>query len=64
MALLDDTIELVRKDRGNWPKTAAETGLGREWISKLSQGVITDPGVLKIERLHAYLSQKYGKSAA
>jgi hypothetical protein len=63
MTLLQETIELLRKDRGNWPTTAADTGLGREWLSKLAQGAIDDPGVVKIEKLNAYLVNKYGKAA-
>jgi hypothetical protein len=64
MTLLEQTIHLVKRDRGNWPITAKETGLGREWLSKLAQGKIPDPGVQKIERLHTYLSQKYADEAA
>lgn len=59
MTLLDETIELLQVDRGNWPETAAATGLGREWISKLARNQIDDPGVKKILKLHAYLSGKY-----
>lgn len=59
MGLMEETIELLARDKGNWPVTAKDTGLGREWISKLSQGLIADPGINKIERLHHYLSQKY-----
>lgn len=64
MTLLQQTIELLIRDKGSWPQTAADTGLGREWLSKLSQGAIDDPGVNKIERLHAYLSAKYSEESA
>lgn len=64
MTLLQRTIDLLERDKGNWPQTAAETGLGREWLSKLSQGAIDDPGVNKIEKLHAYLSAKYNQESA
>lgn len=57
--LLTKTIELLNKDKGNWPETAKETGLGREWLAKLSAGLIGDPGVNKIEVLHEYLNKKY-----
>lgn len=64
MSLLTQTIELLERDKGNWPQTAADTELGREWLSKLARGLIPDPGVTKIEKLHAYLSAKYGEEAA
>lgn len=63
MTLLEETITLLGKDKGNWPTTAEETGLGREWISKLARGLIDDPGINKVEKLHAYLVNKYGEAA-
>lgn len=63
-SLLERTKLLLLKDKGSWPTTAAETGLDREWMSKLAQGKIDDPGVNKIERLFNYLSQKYPAEAA
>lgn len=63
MALLQQTIDLLNRDKGFWPQTATDTGLGREWLSKLSQGAIGDPGVVKIEKLNTYLRKKYEVSA-
>lgn len=57
--LLTKTVELLDKDRGNWVQTAKDTELGREWLAKLAQGHIRDPGVRKIERLYSYLREKY-----
>jgi hypothetical protein len=57
--LLDSTIELLHRDKGTWQQTAADTKLGYQWLAKLSQGCIDDPGVKKIETLHNYLSDKY-----
>lgn len=57
--LLDKTVDLLEQDRGNWNHTAKVTGLGRDWIAKLAQGHINDPGVKKIEKLHDYLTEKY-----
>lgn len=59
--LLEKTRALLELDRGSWPTTAEQTGLGREWIAKLAQGLIDDPGVKKIEKLHDYLSVKYAQ---
>ena len=36
---------------------ADEAGIEYEWLQKLAQGHIADPGVKKIERLHNYLSE-------
>ena len=55
MTLLEETLFLLRLDKGDRQKTAEETGLGREWLSKLAQNAIGDPGVNKIEKLNAYL---------
>jgi len=59
MTLFEETLHLVRIDRGHWMQTAEETGLKREWIAKLAQGKFDDPGVNKIEKLHGYLTAKY-----
>ena len=57
--MLTETRDLLQRDKGNWYVTAAETGLGREWIAKLAQGVIKEPSVNRVERLHDYLTEKY-----
>lgn len=54
-SLLDTTVHLLR-ERGRYREVADATGLGYDWINKLVQGQIKDPGVNKIERLHKYLS--------
>jgi hypothetical protein len=59
MTLLEETLFLLSLDKGDRPRTAADTQLGREWLSKLAQGAIDDPGVNKIEQLNAYLKGKY-----
>lgn len=63
MTLLEETRQMLQRDKGDWPTTAKETGLGREWLAKLSQGAISDPGVNKIEKLNAYLKAKLAQSA-
>jgi hypothetical protein len=64
MTLLQETLLLLERDKGDRQTTAKETGLNKEWLSKLAQGAITDPGVNKIETLNAYLKQKHGSAAA
>lgn len=58
MTLLEETIELLNKASESRPIIATNTGLGFEWISKLANGKIPDPGVCRIERLNEYLKQK------
>ncbi|MCB1902335.1 MAG: hypothetical protein KDH16_23810 [Rhodocyclaceae bacterium] len=59
MTLLEETLQLLKLDKGDRTTTAAETGLHKEWLSKLAQNAIADPGVNKIEQLNAYLKAKY-----
>jgi hypothetical protein len=55
MTLLQETISLLKADTRTRDVIARETDLGRDWLSKLAQGLIDDPGVNKIEKLNAYL---------
>lgn len=64
MTLLQQTIFLLDADRGDWSNTAKETGLGYEWIKKVANNKVPDPGVNKIETLHGYLSIKHKGVAA
>lgn len=57
--LLQATLVLLAHDKGVWRTTSVDTDVGYEWMCKLSQGRIADPGVRKIERLHDYLARKY-----
>lgn len=57
--ILPETLELLRRDRGNWRDTAEKTGLGYEWLKKLVAEAVGDPGHNKIVKLHAYLVEKY-----
>lgn len=56
--LKDQAIALLQENKGQWRKTAEATGLDYNWICKLAQGSIADPGVNKIERLIGYLDDK------
>lgn len=53
------TLELLEMDRGQWPETCRQVGIDYNWLQKLAQKKIADPGVNKMEKLHAYLKQKY-----
>lgn len=54
--LLAQTMALLAERKGQWPAICAATGLGYDWLTKLAQGRINDPGVRKIQRLHDHLS--------
>jgi len=56
-SLLESTIGRLR-DRGRYREVAEATGLGYEWLAKLAQGVIHDPGVNKIELLNRFLREE------
>jgi hypothetical protein len=55
MTLLDSTLDMLREHK-RYRQIAEDTGLGYEWLTKLAQGRIPDPGVKRIETLHAYLA--------
>lgn len=61
-SMLETTVHLLR-ERGGYREVAEATGLGYDWINKLVQGQIKDPGVNKIERLHRYLSESPHQAA-
>lgn len=58
MTLLEETLDLLSRDDRSKEDIARGSGLGKEWLSKLSRGLITDPGVKKIERLNSFLKDK------
>lgn len=64
MTLLEETLMLLKRDRGDRPKTAKDTGLQLAWLQALADGKIADPGVKKIETLNKYLRAKYPKEVA
>lgn len=47
-ALREQAIAVLHANRGNWAKIRKETNLDNQWLAKLSQGKIADPGVKKI----------------
>lgn len=64
MTLLQETIGLLKNDGRSLDTIARESQLGREWLSKLKQQKIPDPGVVKIEKLNSYLKTPLQDSAA
>lgn len=56
--LKQKTIRLVEESGLPYLQICRETGLKPRWLSYLMAGKYDDPGVNKIERLHAYLLRK------
>lgn len=54
--LLTQTLALLAERKGQWPAVCRATGLDYDWLTKLAQGRIADPGVRKIQRLHDHLT--------
>lgn len=52
--LLTSTLTELSLRRGRWPSICRDTGLDYDWLTKLAQGRIADPGVRKIQRLADY----------
>jgi len=50
-------IDYLETQKGHLPTIAQDTGLGLEWLRKLVGGHIQDPGISKIETLHAYMNR-------
>jgi len=50
-------IEGIKLSNHSRKEIADATGLGFDWINKLAQGRIPDPGVNKIEKLLGFLNK-------
>ena len=65
MDILDETISMLASSKGaiSRRKIAQDTGLGYEWLQKLAQGHIEDPGIKRIYKLNEYLRSSIGEAA-
>jgi hypothetical protein len=54
--LLEKTYRLLDASRLTYREIAAGAAVDINWLGKLKQRAIADPGVGKIERLHNFLS--------
>lgn len=61
--LLTLTLSELRSRRGSWPAICRDTGLDYDWMTKLAQGRISDPGIRKIQRLADYFATTERKAA-
>lgn len=55
--MLEEVIAYLETMRGHWPRISRETGLTYDWLARVAQGRIPDPGVRKIQVLHDYAKQ-------
>lgn len=56
--LLEKTYRLLDASRLTYREIAAGAAVDINWLGKLKQRAISDPGVGKIERLHNFLSEQ------
>lgn len=53
--LLGETLALLRESPETSTAIASATGQNRYWLAKVRSGVIPNPGVQSVQRLHTYL---------
>lgn len=58
MTLFEETLKMLRADKRSAEALSRETGLGREWLTKLRSGHIKEPGVIKIQKLNDFLKSE------
>lgn len=67
--LLDRTLELIELHHGtedwqlSYRQIAEGAGVEREWLSKLAQGVIPNPGVVNVQKVHDFLASRQVRAA-
>jgi transcriptional regulator with XRE-family HTH domain len=54
-SLLARTLAALNESRLSLPEIAAGAGVGYEWLKKLKAGAISDPSVVRIEKLCRFL---------
>ena len=61
--LYDETMTLLQQAPKTRREIAKGAGVGLEWLTKFAQGRIPDPGIRRVEKLRAYLSQEKNAAA-
>lgn len=54
--LLEETKRLLDARRGSWANISRETGIDYHFITRVSNGRIADPGIIRLEKLHTYMT--------
>ena len=55
---MDEILRFLDSQKGRLPAVAKETGVGLEWLRRLTGGHIRDPGYSKIEKLRTYMNKQ------
>lgn len=53
--LLQDTRALLELHRGGWVGIGTKTRVSYSWLSKIARGEITNPTIVRLQRVHDYL---------
>jgi len=66
MTLLDDTYRLLAEARKSMTLREISQGadLNFHWLGKFAQRAYAEPSVVKVERLHGYLSRRSERKSA
>lgn len=56
-SMLSNMKSRLAARKGRWPEIAMAAGLEYQWLTKVMQGRIVDPGVTKVERVLATLDR-------
>ena len=62
--LLSQTLSELSSRRGQWAAICRTTGLDYDWMTKLAQGRINDPGIKKIQLLAEFFKAHPRKEIA
>ena len=61
-SLLERTMDLLAESLADPTNSvsdvAAASGVGYEWLKKLKEGSIPNPGVIRVQALHDYLASR------
>jgi hypothetical protein len=55
--LLTETKALLAATKRRPREISAASGVGYDWLIKFARGVIQDPGISRVQRLHDFLSR-------
>lgn len=58
MDIYTPVIDWLQTYKGKWSVIAQETGISKRTIEKIARKEIPEPGIFKIQKLHAFFSKK------
>jgi len=63
MDILTETMILLKESKQKRREIASGAGVGFEWLAKLAQERIPDPGIIRVQKLHKYLKNNEQSAA-